>query len=149
MLRQLLTKDHIICLPSAADWESAVRLATRPLLSSGAVSEAYVDAMVRSVRENGAYIVVDDGLALPHARPEDGAAALGLSMLILQKPVDMLGESVSVLVALSAVDDASHIDAMRDLAELVWNGCNAKTLAAAKSPEEAAALINRYAGEGL
>lgn len=144
MLKQLLTPQRIICRTSMPNWQSAVRLAASPLLSAGDVTQGYVDAMIASVETNGAYIVIDDGLALPHARPEEGALRLGLSMLILSEPVDMLGKPVSVLVALAAVDSNSHIHAMRQLAELIWSGCDAKVLSAASTVEDAVSIIQSY-----
>ena len=147
MLKQLLTPERICCVQSTPDWQSAIRIAASPLLKAGDVTQNYVDAMISSVEKHGAYIVIDEGLALPHARPEEGAVNLGLSMLILSEPVDMLGNPVSVLVALSAVDNNSHIDAMRQLAELIWAGCDAKTLSAAKTVEDALNIIKRYIKE--
>ena len=73
MLSELLTEENIRFLPSAPDWREAVRLCAEPLLKSGAILPEYAEAMVRSVEQHGPYIVVDEGLALPHARPEDGA----------------------------------------------------------------------------
>jgi len=55
----------------------------------------------------------------------------------------MCGQSVQVLLALSATDNTSHLDAMRELAELIWNGCSASVLAGAASPEDAMAIIER------
>ena len=144
----LLTVDRIICRRSAEDWESAIRLAASPLIACGAATEEYAEAMVRSVREHGPYIVIDDGLALPHARPEDGARRLCMAMLLLKEPVDMLGRPVRVLAALAATDGKAHIEAMRELAELVWSGCGAAVLAEADTPAEAAEIINRYGKEG-
>ena len=144
MLKALLTTDRICVLPSVANWEEAIRLAAMPLLSEGAVTEGYVDMMIQTVKDVGPYIVIDDGLAMPHARPEAGAKAPGMSMLILKTPVDLLGEPVQVFIALSAVDSSSHIEGMAELARLVWNGCNAAALAGANDPAEARALIVQY-----
>jgi len=55
----------------------------------------------------------------------------------------MRGQSVQVLLALAAVDNTAHLDAMRELAELIWSGCTAEVLAKAKNPEEAMAIIDR------
>jgi len=42
------------------------------LVDTDAVFPSYVDAMVRAVEELGPYMVVAPGIALAHARPEDG-----------------------------------------------------------------------------
>jgi len=147
MLKDLLTVDRIQCCKAPASWEDAVRLAAKPLLDCGAVLPGYVEEMIRSVQEHGPYIVLDEGFALPHARPEAGAVRPCMALLILDRPIDLLGESVQVLLALAAVDNTSHLDAMRELAELIWHGCSAAELAKAASPEAAMAIIERYLTE--
>lgn len=141
MLSELLTKENIRFLPSAPDWREAIRLSAQTLLQNGAVTAGYVEAMVRSVDLHGPYIVVDEGFALPHARPEDGAVRPGMSMLVLDTPVDLLGQSVWVFVALAAADANSHLTALKELAELVWNGGTAQTLAALGTPSAVAGYI--------
>ena len=128
MLNQLLTKENIQFRQSVQDWQTAVRVAAEPLLKSGKVTPAYVECMIQSVLTTGPYIVVDEGFAIPHARPEDGALQVGMSMLVLREPVDLLGNSVSVFTALSAADSDSHITALKELAELIWHGGNASFL---------------------
>lgn len=145
MLKELLTIDRITVLQGAENWETAIRLAAKPLLDCDAITEGYVDCMVQTVKDVGPYIVIDQDLAMPHARPEAGAIKPAMSLLILKSPVDMLGESVKVLLALSAVDATSHIEAMGELAKIVWNGCNAAVLSEANTPEEALSLLDQYA----
>jgi mannitol/fructose-specific phosphotransferase system IIA component (Ntr-type) len=144
VLSQLLTKDTIQFASSAANWQAAIRLAADPLVASGAAKAAYVDAMVRSVLDAGPYIVVDEGFALPHARPEDGALRTGLSMLILREPVDLLDQRVRVFAALSAADSTSHLTALKELAELIWNGGTADVLASLGTPSAVAEYIRTH-----
>jgi len=143
MLKELLPRNHIRCTTAPASWQEAIRLAAAPLLDCGAILPSYVDAMIRSVEENGPYIVIDENFAMPHARPEAGAVRPCMALTILDRPIDMCGQSVQVLLALSATDNTSHLDAMRELAELIWNGCSASVLAGAASPEDAMAIIER------
>ncbi|MEN6340398.1 MAG: PTS sugar transporter subunit IIA [Clostridiaceae bacterium] len=144
MLSELLTEENIRFLPAAADWHEAVRLCAEPLLESGAITARYAEAMVQSVELHGPYIVVDEGLALPHARPEDGAVRPGMAMLILERPVDLLGQSVWVFVALAAADANAHLDALKELAELVWNGGTARVLASLGTPVSVTAYIKEH-----
>ncbi|MDD3404207.1 MAG: PTS sugar transporter subunit IIA, partial [Hespellia sp.] len=52
-----------------SDWKEAIRLVAQPLLENGCIEERYIDAMIRNVIENGPYIIIMPGLAMPHARP--------------------------------------------------------------------------------
>jgi mannitol/fructose-specific phosphotransferase system IIA component (Ntr-type) len=137
MLCQFLTIENIKFMQFATDWQAAIRLAAEPLVTSGAVTPAYVESMISSVLTTGPYIVIDEGFAIPHARPEDGALKAGMSMLLLREPVDLLGEKVCVFVALAAADSTSHISALKELAELIWKGGSACVLS---SLEDSAAV---------
>lgn len=143
MLKELLTLDRIQCCTAPASWEDTLRLAAKPLLDCGAILPTYAEEMIRSVEAHGPYIVVDDGFALPHARPEAGALRPCMALTILDRPIDMRGQSVQVLLALAAVDNTAHLEAMRELAELIWGGCTAEVLARAATPLDAMAIIER------
>lgn len=147
MLSELLSVENIRFLPSAPDWREAVRLCAEPLLKSGTILPEYAEAMVQSVELHGPYIVVDEGLALPHARPEDGAVRPGMSMLILGTPVDLLGQTVWVFAVLAAADANAHLNALKELAELVWNGGTARKLVSLGTPDAVAHYIKEHTAQ--
>lgn len=62
----LLSQDRVMVDYEADDWEDAVRQSGILLRDSGAVTDAYVDAMVENIKENGPYVVIWPGTALPH-----------------------------------------------------------------------------------
>ena len=82
MIQDVLTLDTVRARVDAKDWEEAVRTAGDLLYRKGVVEERYIDHMVQIVKEIGPYIVLIKGVALAHARPEDGAKAIGLLSLI-------------------------------------------------------------------
>jgi PTS system ascorbate-specific IIA component len=68
--------------------------------------------------------VLAPGIAMPHARPEEGAHALGLSLLNLPHGVKFNSEDndpVYTVVMLAAPDKHSHIELISELAELFSN----------------------------
>ena len=56
-------------------------------------TDAYVDAMVENIKENGPYVVIWPGTALPHADCLEGVKQEAASLLRLKKPVDFHHES--------------------------------------------------------
>ena len=82
-----LAKESIEFGYEAADWRDAVRQAGKLLLNAGAITESYIDAMINMVEAEGAYMLVAPGVAMPHARPQDGALKNGISYLTLKTPV--------------------------------------------------------------
>ncbi|MFZ5824288.1 MAG: BglG family transcription antiterminator [Bacillota bacterium] len=124
MLDQVLSPELIRLDVEATDWEEAIRLAGAPLVESNRVEPRYVDAMVETVRRIGAYIVVDKGIAMPHARPEDGVKAIAFSLIRLRHPVPFghpANDPVRLLVAMASPDAETHLRALQQLADLLAN----------------------------
>lgn len=75
--------------------------------------------MVRCVKEMGAYIVVCPGIAMPHARYEDGVHAVAVSFLRLKEPVYFSTSKeaipVDMFFSFSTTDERSHLNMLRDL----------------------------------
>ncbi|BDG59603.1 BglG family transcription antiterminator [Caldinitratiruptor microaerophilus] len=122
MLDEVLNDALVRLDVPAADWEEAIRLAGGPLVEAGHVEPRFVDAMVETVRRIGPYIVVDRGVALPHARPEDGVISLGISFVRLREPVAFGHETndpVKLVFAIASPDAEIHLRALQQLADLL------------------------------
>ncbi|MCS7460297.1 BglG family transcription antiterminator [Paenibacillus doosanensis] len=121
-LTDLLTEPMIRVKKEAADWRSAIREAAEPLLSDGRIDEAYIEAMIAKVEALGPYIVVAPGIAIAHAKPQDGVKKLGISLLRLAKPVAFSEEArhqVQIILVLAAIDGESHLKALSELTLLL------------------------------
>jgi len=84
---------------------------------------------------------------MPHARPEEGAKGLGLSLLKLKQGVSFgAGEfdPVDVIVMLAAPDKHSHIEMISALAELFSSDEDMAELHRAKTLEEIKTVIDRF-----
>jgi len=104
------------------DWEGAVRIAGGLLLSAGFIEERYIQAMIDSVKELGPYVVIAPGVALPHARPEDGVIQTCMSLVTLKKPVNFGNngnDPVKLVVAFATKDNNAHIKALTILARII------------------------------
>ncbi len=144
MLTELISESCIRAQQQVESWQAAVRAAGNLLLDAGCVENRYVDRMVESVVENGPYIVIEPGIALAHARPEEGAKKVGLSILTLASPVEFGCEEndpVRLVLGLSAVDKDSHLNLCMDIAGLIDDCDKMERLYSCKTATEIAALF--------
>ncbi|WP_431296248.1 PTS sugar transporter subunit IIA [Rahnella sp. PAMC 25559] len=121
MLNDWLTSDRIQIRTDITDWRQAVQVSAEPLLKDGAITPEYLTAIFAQREKLGPYFVLAPGIAMPHARPEEGAKGLGLSLLTLPQGVTFNSEDndpVYTVVMLSAPDKHSHIELISELAEL-------------------------------
>lgn len=103
----------------ARDWAAAVHAAALLLVDTGAATTAYADRCVQIVREQGPYIVIAPGIALAHARPEDGARGLALTAITLRTPVRFghaTNDPVDLVLAFASPDHDSHVGLLAALA---------------------------------
>ncbi|HHF3068303.1 TPA: PTS sugar transporter subunit IIA [Vibrio diabolicus] len=147
MLRELITSDVIRIHSDATDWKDAISKSCEALIEHGAIEPSYVEAIYRSHEELGPYYVVGPGMAMPHARPEDGVNRLSLAITVIQNGVNFNSEEndpVKMLVTLAATDSNSHVDAISKLAELFMNEKHVEAICNAQSKEDVLAIIDKY-----
>ncbi|CNE26312.1 phosphotransferase enzyme II%2C A component [Yersinia rohdei] len=147
MLKTLLTPDVIQVVHQAKDWRDAIAISCKPLIDNGSVEPRYVEAIYRSHEAIGPYYVVGPGIAMPHARPEEGANKLALALTVITEGVTFNVEGndpVKLLIVLAATDSTSHIEAISQLAQLFDNDNDVTALLNAKTQQDILSVIARY-----
>lgn len=138
MLNNLLTKETLLLHVEATDWQDAIRQGAYPLLRQGTIEERYIEEIINKVSSYGPYIVIAPGIALSHARPEDGAIALSLGLITLKTPVTFgsaTNDPVSIVITFSAPDSDAHLSMLAQLMELLGNPTHMETILNAHSVE--------------
>ncbi|OPX48196.1 PTS sugar transporter subunit IIA [Clostridium thermobutyricum] len=103
------------------DYGEGIKISCNMLKEKGIIEEKYYNAIMSKIDEFGPYFCIADGVAMPHARPEDGSIETGVSVVKLNNPVDFLGKKISVFFTLSAKDNESHLGLLRQIAEVCMN----------------------------
>ncbi|WP_294610993.1 PTS sugar transporter subunit IIA [uncultured Gilliamella sp.] len=104
--------------------EQAIVEAGKLLVKAQLCSVDYISAMKQVYQNFGAYIVLDNAIAMPHARPEHGAKGTGFSIVTLNNPIEFGNEDfdpVTVVVAIVANELDTHIDLIQLIATLIEN----------------------------
>jgi mannitol/fructose-specific phosphotransferase system IIA component (Ntr-type) len=146
-LSDLLTERTIRFHQRAAGWREAVRLAGDLLVQQGSVTASYVEAMIRVVEEIGPYMVLAPGIAMAHARPEDGVLRACMSLVHLDSGVEFGSEAndpVDLVFAFGAVDREQHLEALRGLASLMQSEEGVTAIRHCRTAREAARVVKRY-----
>lgn len=122
MLKDLIDKTAIIRDDESEDWETAIRKASIPLIKSKKILPEYPENIIKGAKIHGPYFVVAPGIAIPHARPEEGALEEALGISILKTPVPFLNSPnnpVKYLFTLSMTSSQGHLEALAQLVELL------------------------------
>ncbi|MBL0521081.1 PTS sugar transporter subunit IIA [Aeromonas enteropelogenes] len=147
MLATWLHDDTIRLQDRGKDWPQVLELCAKPLLDARIITPEYITAIIEQHCKLGPYYVLAPGLAMPHARPEEGAVGLGLSLLKLQHGVTFGSEDndpVDLIIMLAAPDKHSHIDMIAALAELFSSDDEMQKMHQATTIEEIKDIISRF-----
>lgn len=147
MLKNWINDATITLQEQVESWPQALELCARPLLKKNVITPEYVTAIIGQHHKLGPYYVLAPGLAMPHARPEEGAKGMGLSLLKLRQGVSFgAGEfdPVDLIIMLAAPDKNSHIDMIAALAELFSSDDDMTELHNAQTLEEIKNIIERF-----
>jgi transcriptional antiterminator len=119
-LYSLLKESSIIFDAKAKNWEEAVRISGEILVKNGSVDKSYTEDMVESVKKNGAYMIVGNKIALPHARVNNNVHRTDMSLVRFSEPVEFPdGKKIRIMLAFSSFDRNEHIEALVELINLI------------------------------
>jgi PTS system ascorbate-specific IIA component len=132
---------------SVSSWQEAVDRVGQLLVATGSAEPGYIEAMKRVLREMGAYAVVAPGIALLHARPEDGVRRPCLALATLATPVPFghsENDPVDIVLAMGAVDKHAHVNALRQIALLLGDAEALRRLRKASNDRQLLSVIRSW-----
>lgn len=147
MLENWLEPQCVSLHNKVDSYEEAIAIGGDLLVSAGKATESFTKRMISAVEEFGPYMVIAPGIAIPHARPEDGALAVGLSLITLDTPVNFgspENDPVSLVICLCSTDSESHLDALARLVSLLEDKCNVDEILNAADVSEVMDLVSRF-----
>ncbi|MGB9799216.1 MAG: PTS sugar transporter subunit IIA [Thermanaerothrix sp.] len=144
-LKDLVSSQTVRAKVAVRDWEEATNIAGTLLTQSGVALPDYIDAMKRVLIEMGPYAVIAPGIVLLHARPEDGVLRPGIALVTLSTPVNFghsENDPVDLVFALAATDKTSHLQGLRELAQLLSDEEMVKEIRTAQTDEELLRIVH-------
>lgn len=140
-------EENIVTLRAeASDAEEAIRMSGDLLVRGGYATKEYVEAMIASYKKNGPYFVIAPGIAIPHARPEDGALSSAVSFVHLATPINFgsqPNDPVNFIFGLSAANGDEHVQTIQKIVKFLKSGNNIEQLNNVQSYEEIELLKER------
>jgi len=145
----IVKENAVICALDVNNWEDAIIKGGQVLVEKGAATTEYLETIVKKCKDNGPYIVIAPGIAMPHARPEEGALALGYGIVTLKNPVtfkDPDNDPVELLIFMAAPTVKEHNEeAVSQIADLCDDEEAMKQIIKASSADE---IINVLVNQG-
>lgn len=137
LTKQLLELNAITLQAQVANWQEAVRAGVDLLVQADTVEPRYYDAIVKMTGELGPWFLLAPGLAMPHARPEEGVKKTSFALVTLATPVnfgDPDNDPIDILITLAAADAKTmNEEAIVEVVTLLENEDTVSRIRAAKT----------------
>jgi len=150
LIDQLLARDTILLQGQASDWKQAVKLGVDLLVNAGAVEPRYYDAIVGMTGQLGPWYLLAPGLAMPHARPEEGVLQTAFALVTLAEPVvfgDPDNDPIDILITLAATDAKTmNEQSIVEVVTLLDDEQRVERIRAARTREELLEIFNEIKG---
>jgi putative transcriptional antiterminator, bglG len=119
-LKKLLKKENVKFIDEAENWKEAIFQSGDLLVSNKKVTSEYVQEMIELVEKHGPYIVLEEGIAMPHAGISENVLETGISLLVVNEKVSLPeGRNANIFLSFAAKNKNDNIDIMNDLFELI------------------------------
>ncbi|MFA6941548.1 MAG: PTS sugar transporter subunit IIA [Clostridiaceae bacterium] len=146
-LSNLLTEEFIQTDVEADTWQQAIEKASENLLNKGYINDNYIKSMIRNVEQNGPYIVISEGFAIPHSAIEEGGMRLGFNLIRLKNPVVFnagILDPIKYVCVINAVDNEKHLNALFNLVNLLQISEFKEALNKAETSKDVAKVIEIF-----
>lgn len=145
-MTEILTRDQIVAVGRATTRDEAIREAGDLLVSTGAVTPEYVDAMAE--REQTVSTYMGNYLAIPHGTNESKTSITRSAMSLVRyaEPIDWGGNEVRVVVGIAGLEN-EHLGILSKIAVLFSDMEQAQAMADATSVDELYRLLDSVNAE--
>ncbi len=146
MLREILNNLHYSFYQGFDDWREAIKVSYLPLLRDNIITHNYVDSVIKCVEEYGPYIVILDGVVMPHSSIHNKECnKTSIAFMSLKDPVKFEeGKEGKIFFSLSASDENQHIKNIERLMEILENEELLGELLNLECEEEFKNIVDKY-----
>ncbi len=120
VLAEALNNENVKIVENVKSWRDGVRIAGEILEKNNIVDKEYINEMIDLIEKHGSYIVVEEGLALPHAGISESVFMTGISLLIVKEGVLFPNNKrVNIFLSFATINRNDHVKILNDLFELI------------------------------
>ncbi len=115
-----LPLDHMLVNVEADSWQEALAIAGNHLTRLGYVEDSYTRSLIDSFEKFGSYMIIKDGIAIPHAKNENNVLGTGFVLITLKNEVmTPFDKYLKVILAFSSIDNTDHLHALTEFSNLL------------------------------
>lgn len=119
------------------DWKKSIQLGVNYMCKNNFVEKIYGDKIIDLIDEYGPYMIIREGVIIPHSRIDNSVNKTGMFLLKLKNPVMFPGNKmIDTLIFISAKEKNDHVKGLEDLLFLLDEKDLKKKIDIAKNQDE-------------
>ena len=120
VLKEMLNRNNVQFVDKVKDWKEAITKAGEILKKNNIIRHDYIEEMVKLIEKHGAYIVIEEGMAIPHAPISENVLKAGISLLVVKEKVLFPnGKGANIFLSFATTNNTEHLGILNDLFELI------------------------------
>ena len=110
--------DIVMCNESL-DWKQAIKMIGKNMKKQGYITDKYIQEMIDNIKKFGSYIVIEEGIAIPHGNISKNVMKNGISLLISKKKVFLPDKKfVNIFIAFAIKERENQQKVLKFIFEL-------------------------------
>ncbi len=131
------------------DWTSSIQIATQGIVKKGIITSQYVEEIIKNVQENGPYIVIVPGVAMPHASANSkGVLDTAISFSKFPKKIvfdpNDPEKDAQIFFTLAAKNYQEHLNNISQLSDLLTTDGVIESLEKVESLKDFVKVMNKF-----
>ena len=120
ILKEMLNRNNVQFVDQVKDWKEAITKAGEILEKNNVIRHDYIEEMIKLIEKHGAYIVIEEGMAIPHAPISENVLKAGISLLVVKEKVLFPnGKGANIFLSFATTNNTEHLGILNDLFELI------------------------------
>lgn len=112
--------NKIMIVDNVANYEDAITIVGNMLCNNKSIKKSYITDMISNIKKMGAYIVIENGIAMPHSDNKDNILKTDLSILLVREKVYFTDDKyANIFFCFSSINKTEHIPIINELLDLL------------------------------
>ena len=118
-MEEYINYSDIVMCNESLDWKQAIKMIGKNMKQQGYITDKYIQEMIDNIKKFGSYIVIEEGIAIPHGNISKNVMKNGISLLISKKKVFLPDKKfVNIFIAFAIKERENQQKVLKFIFEL-------------------------------
>ena len=118
-MEEYINYSDIVMCNESLDWKQAIKMIGKNMKKQGYITDKYIQEMIDNIKKFGSYIVIEEGIAIPHGNISKNVMKDGISLLISKKKIFLPDKKfVNIFIAFAIKERENQQKVLKFIFEL-------------------------------